>query len=109
MVADRMQPDEVRARTSGEMPPEFLHSYHIGAERPAFRYRQHDDTDLVAAERILAPDVAAIDQPFHGPLRQVISALFPFVSDPEQSFISGEFTERGGHRLSTNKINVSEG
>src|SRR5262245_39157166 len=100
MVADRMQPDEVRARTSGEMPPEFLHSYHIGAERTAFWYRQHDDTDLVAAERILAPDVAAIDQPIHRPLRKVISALFPFMRDPEQPFIAGEFHKRYGHSFS---------
>src|SRR5262245_61256196 len=113
MVADGMQSDQMRARTSGKMPPEFLHGYHIGAELSAFRYRQHDHADFVAAERILAPDVATIDQPFHRPLRNVIGAFFPFMSDPEQPLIPGELTKWCGHRLcdllpATDKIFVRQ-
>src|SRR5690242_20654117 len=96
-----MKSDEVRRRLPGEVTVKLSKRHHIRAEFATFGDREHDDPDLAILQRVLAPNVTAIDEPLHRPLGELVGITNPLRSDPEETFVASEFCERCCHILSS--------
>src|SRR5947208_3231757 len=87
MIADGVQTDEMRDRTTREMAAKLVHRDHFGAALATLFYGKHDDADLAILDNVLAPDVTAIDEMFHRPLGKPVGIAQPFLGYPMQPLV----------------------
>jgi hypothetical protein len=99
VVADRVQPDQVRNGSAGEVAFQFVQRHHVSTGAAPFLDRQHYDADLAVPQRILAPHVAAVDEVLHRPLGKLAAVPLPFFGDPKQTLVACKFYDRLGHQF----------
>src|SRR5688572_16860289 len=92
-----MQADEMSGRFPREVPVKLVERHHVRSHLATLDDREHDHSDLPVLERVLAPNVAAVDETFHRPLRKLVCISHPFRRDPEKTFVTREFSEWSSH------------